>query len=109
MTGAVAALLGGSAVQIIITPPTASGVGSGNAVTSNSVTASVAYGSIASGNWVFVSGNPGVTPISPTGFTTAFVSTMLTPEIRTATYAFEGLVNGVVYTSPDVPVTLERV
>lgn len=108
VTGAVLAFLSAAqGVAITVSPPEASGIGT-NVVTSDSVTVSVEGGTPTDIQWVKLSGGS-ISATNPTSLTTQFVGAgFIGPELRTAEFACNVTVNGVVYQSPVVPVTLER-
>lgn len=109
MSGAVLAVLAaGRAVQIIVTPAFAYGFGSGGAITSDSVTASASAGVPVSFSWIKLSGGS-ITAGTPSSASTTFSGAgFVSPGTRSAVFACDVTVDGVVYRSPDVPVTLER-
>jgi hypothetical protein len=108
MTGAVAALVGASAVSITVSPSSADGVSSASVVTSDTVTATIVGGAATSASWVRVSGSASINATAPSSETTAFTSVFSSPEARTASFVYEAVVNGVTYQSAPVPVNLER-
>lgn len=108
MTGAVAIMLGGAAISISVSPPTASGISSSTTVTSNAVTATVVGGTITSANWIRIDGSVDIFATNPTSATTQFVTSSSSPVVRDASFVYEALVNGVTYQSELVPVNLVR-
>ena len=109
MTGAVAAVIGTlPAVKVTAFPGGASGTGDTSSIISLFVTISVEGGTPSQYSWVKLSGGE-ISPLNPSSASTAFIATGMAPsETRTASFVCEVLVNGAIYQSPEVVVTLER-
>lgn len=109
MTGAIAAVIGsGRSVRVTVSPESASGAGGGNIVISNSVAVSVSGGAPTAYSWTQSSGDS-VFALTPSSASTAFqAGGMASGESRSAIFVCAVTVNGVVYLTPEVSVTLER-
>lgn len=108
VSGVLAVLAGGGGIRVSLSATDISGFGSGSSITTPDVTATVIGGTASSYAWTKTSGGAIVANF-PSSATTDFTGTVpIAGGEATATFVCNVTVNGVIYPSPVLTVTVNR-